>query len=238
MPFRVSGKNIDVGEALRERISAASPKRWASISTAAIRATSPSARRASAFAPNARSISIPGSRCTPKARRPTPMPAPIRRRCASRSGCAAIIAGSRSIGSDRHRRPRPRSRRASYMIAAPEQDERSGDRRVQAGDHRGIDHHAEALSVSEAVMELDMTGAPVSSSATPRTAASISSIAAPTAIRLDRSARAGSAGSPLTALWTLPMVRRLQRPAATAPLPRFHRCHSPISSRRTRSSRR
>ena len=54
MPFRVSGKNIDVGEALRARINRAHRGRARrNISTAAIPATSPSARRDSASAPNA-----------------------------------------------------------------------------------------------------------------------------------------------------------------------------------------
>ena len=50
---------------------------------------------------------------------------------------------------------------ASYIIAAPEQDseaELDGFTPVIIAE---IDHQAEAISVSDAVMELDMTGAPV-----------------------------------------------------------------------------
>ena len=53
MPFRVSGKNIDIGEALRERINQRVAEARPSISTAAFPVTSPSARKGSAFAPNA-----------------------------------------------------------------------------------------------------------------------------------------------------------------------------------------
>ena len=47
----------------------------------------------------------------------------------------------------------------SYVIEAPAADERRRGQRLQPGDHRGGDDVAEAVSVSEAVMELDLTGA-------------------------------------------------------------------------------
>ena len=53
MPLRVSGKNINIGAALRERISTGSKKRCRNISAAAIPGMPPSARMASDFARNA-----------------------------------------------------------------------------------------------------------------------------------------------------------------------------------------
>ena len=50
-------------------------------------------RRATASAPSASSISIPESCSKPRRSRPTPMRAPTRRRCESRSGCAATSGG-------------------------------------------------------------------------------------------------------------------------------------------------
>ena len=69
MPFRVSGKNIDVGEALRGRINDRIAEAMGKYFDGGYSGHVTVAREGSAFAPNAPFISIRRSRCTPKARR-------------------------------------------------------------------------------------------------------------------------------------------------------------------------
>ena len=88
------------------------------------------------------------------------MPAPTRRRCGSRSGCAAIIAGSRIIAPS-GLTTGPTIDAASYVIAAPEPEsetEIDGFTPVIIAESTT---RLKQLSVSDAVTELDMTGAPV-----------------------------------------------------------------------------
>ena len=244
MPFRVSGKNIEIGEALRERINArildALEKYF---DGGYFRATSRSARRPLVFTPNACCISIPASCCAPKRWPPMPISAPTRRRSIWRSGCAAITAGSRTIArraattaaAKRHvddRRTKLRDRRAatgSRRRGAPRSIRSSSPKRPP---------QLRRFSVSEAVIELDMTGAPVVVFRQPAMAASIWCTAARRKCRLDRSSAGGLDQRPLTAAKSVLMVRRLSSsPSITAsptgPVP----CRPPISLRRMRSSR-
>ena len=147
MPFRVSGKNHrhrrGVARA-RQRPRRRSAR--ANISTAAIPATSRSRRRASAFAPNARSISIPASRCTP-------------RRIAADAYASADQAALRiekrlrrykrrlkdhHAGARQRHAPTRRSTRRATSSRRPRTTTTTEVDRVQSGDHRGIDHRAEA----------------------------------------------------------------------------------------------
>ena len=164
MPFRVSGKNIDVGEALRERISARVAGSAREVFRRRLfrsrhgrqggfrvphrmRGASRFRHRAASRCDGGRCLSQrrSGGRAHRKAAAPLPPPAEGSSRNAAATGapkrdrdrCAEL----------RHRGARPTKRRRR--------------RRIQSGHHRRIDHGAEALSVSDAVMELDMTGAPV-----------------------------------------------------------------------------
>ena len=145
MPFRVSGKNIDVGEALRERINDRDRRGHGQVFRRRLFRPRHGRRgRASASAPNARSISIPRSRCTPKA-----MAADA---YASADQAALRIEKrlrryNRRLKEHRRepaRRPR-RDRRAELRHrragAATSDAEIDG---VHSGDHRRIDHRAEA----------------------------------------------------------------------------------------------
>ena len=93
MTFRVSGKNLDVGDALRDRVSERIAEAMGKYFDGGYSGHVTLEREGSGSAPNAPSISTRKSPCMPKAWRPTLTPAPIRQRCASRSGCAAITAG-------------------------------------------------------------------------------------------------------------------------------------------------
>ena len=87
------------------------------------------------------------------------MPAPTRPRCGWRSGCAAIIAGSRTTARERSD-GRGAADAASYVIAAPEHEseaELDGFTPVIIAE---LTTTLKRLSVSDAVTELDMTGAP------------------------------------------------------------------------------
>ena len=157
MPFRVSGKNIEIGEALRERISArVAEATRRNISTAAFPATSPSARRlrlphrmrgASRFRHRAASRRDGGRRLFQ------------RRSGGGAHRKAAAPLSTAAQGSSRQRARRTTVRRAdeamaapSYVIAAPEQDT---DEEVTEFNPVIIAESTTALkrlSVSEAVM--------------------------------------------------------------------------------------
>ena len=63
MGLRISGKNIDIGEALRGRVEGASARPSASISTAATTGHVTVEREGSGFRSDCRSISTPASCC-------------------------------------------------------------------------------------------------------------------------------------------------------------------------------
>ena len=130
MPFRVSGKNIDVGEALRGRINDRIDEAMGKYFDGGYSGHVTVAREGFGFRTEC-AIHL-DSKITLHAegRRPTPMQAPIRRRCGWRSGCAAIVAGSRSIRSDESRRPR-RGRGGELRDRSSGAGQRSGARRVQ-----------------------------------------------------------------------------------------------------------
>ena len=165
MPFRVSGKNIDIGEALRERVNQRIAEAIAKYFDGGYSGHVTIGKEGFGFRTECVVHLDSGIVLQAEAMAADAYAAPIRRPSASRSGCAATSAGSRIITPARAQRPRCRRRATidapSYVIAAPEQDSRRGDHRVQSGHHRRIDHRAETLSVSEAVMQLDMTGTPV-----------------------------------------------------------------------------
>ena len=160
-----------------------------------------------------RSISIPASCSRPRRLRPMPMPAPIRRRCASRSGCAATSGGSRIA-----RRRAPTARRSIGCARARRSTRRATSSRRPSTTRRGVSEcnpviiaesttALKRLSVSEAVMELDLTRRRRSwCSVTLDTAASIWFTAARTATSAGSIRRPIETGRPLTAnggsLWS------------------------------------
>ena len=93
MSFRVSGKNLDVGEALRARINSRISEAMSKYFDGGYSGHVTVAGRARDFTPNAPFTSIPKSRCAPRRARRTPMQARTRRRCGWKSSCAATIAG-------------------------------------------------------------------------------------------------------------------------------------------------
>src|SRR5579863_9308665 len=97
MPFRVSGKNIDVGEALRGRISDRIAEAMGKYFDGGYSGHVTVAREGFGFRTEC-AIHLDSKTTLPaEGRAATPMPAPTRRRCGWSGGCAAIIAGSRSI---------------------------------------------------------------------------------------------------------------------------------------------
>jgi len=89
MPFRVSGKNIDVGEALRRRIGERIAETLGKFFDGGYSGHATISREGFGFRTEARCISIPASSCRRTPWRRTPMRVPTRPRCASSDGCGA-----------------------------------------------------------------------------------------------------------------------------------------------------
>ena len=139
MPFRVSGKNLDIGEALRTRINERMAEALGKYFDGGYSGHVTVEKEGFGFRTECAIHLDSEITLHAEAWRPMPMRAPTRRRCASRSGCGAISAASR-ITSRAASTATRRVDAPSYVIAAPEhEDER--DRRIQARHHRRIDHH-------------------------------------------------------------------------------------------------
>src|SRR5262249_53102890 len=119
MPFRVSGKNIDVGEALRERVNARVADAVAKYFDGDFPGTSPSPGRGSGSAPSAWVISTPASCSEPKRSRPMPMQAPIKQPSVSKRGCAVTSAGARIVNADGRALGRDARERAAIDAPSP-----------------------------------------------------------------------------------------------------------------------
>ena len=161
MTFRVSGKNLDVGDALRDRVSERIAEAMGNISTAAIPDTSRSSGKGSVSAPNAPSISTRKSLCMPRVWRPTPTPAPTRQRLRIEKRLRRYHRRLKD-----HRPERLDGREtvdaASYVIEAPPDDESGADSDgFTPAIIAELTTVLKLLSVSDAVTELDMTGAPL-----------------------------------------------------------------------------
>jgi putative sigma-54 modulation protein len=209
MPFRVSGKNIDVGEALRGRINDRIAEAMGRYFDGGYSGHVTVAREGFGFR----------TECAIHLDSKITLHAEGQAADAYASADQAALRVERRLRRYHRRLKEHRSDRldgraaleaASYIIAAPEQDSEAdldGFTPVIIAESTTM---LKQLSVSDAVMELDMTGAPVLVFPPRRARRHQYRLSARRwAFRLDRSARAGSAGSPLTALWTLPMVRRL-----------------------------
>jgi ribosomal subunit interface protein len=206
MPFRVSGKNIDVGEALRGRINDRIAEAMGKYFDGGYSGHVTVAREGIGFR----------TECAIHLDSKITLHAEGQAADAYASADQAALRVERRLRRYHRRLKEHRSDRldgraaleaASYIITAPEQDseaELDGFTPVIIAESTT---RLKQLSVSDAVMELDMTGAPVLVFR-PAAHGGINVVYR----RADghyRSARAGNAGSPLTALWTLPMVRRL-----------------------------
>jgi putative sigma-54 modulation protein len=209
MPFRVSGKNIDVGEALRGRINDRITEAMGKYFDGGYSGHVTVAREGFGFR----------TECAIHLDSKITLHAEGQAADAYASADQAALRVERRLRRYHRRLKEHRSERldgraaleaASYIIAAPEQDSEAdldGFTPVIIAESTTM---LKQLSVSDAVMELDMTGAPVLVFPPRRARRHQYRLSARRwAFRLDRSARAGSAGSPLTALCTLPMVRRL-----------------------------
>jgi putative sigma-54 modulation protein len=209
MPFRVSGKNIDVGEALRGRINDRIAEAMGRYFDGGYSGHVTVAREGFGFR----------TECAIHLDSKITLHAEGQAADAYASADQAALRVERRLRRYHRRLKEHRSDRldgraaleaASYIIAAPEQDSEAdldGFTPVIIAESTTM---LKQLSVSDAVMELDMTGAPVLVFPPRRARRHQYRLSARRwAFRLDRSARAGSAGSPLTALWALPMVRRL-----------------------------
>jgi hypothetical protein len=93
MPFRVSGKNIEVGEALRERISGRVLDALAKYFNGGYSGHVTVGKEAFGFQTECVVHPIPASCCAPSPWRPMPTSAPTRRRTISKKGCGAITGG-------------------------------------------------------------------------------------------------------------------------------------------------
>ena len=126
MPFRISGKNIDIGDALRARVNARIAEAMGKYFDGGYSGHVTVGKEGFGFRTECAVHLDWGSRCRRREWRPMPMPAPTRPPFASRNGCAAIIAGSRTARSRAPTasapRSRPMSQAPSYVIAAPEPD--------------------------------------------------------------------------------------------------------------------
>ena len=209
MPFRVSGKNIDVGEALRgrinDRIAEAMGKYFDGGYSGHVTVT----REGFGFR----------TECAIHLDSKITLHAEGQAADAYASADQAALRVERRLRRYHRRLKEHRSDRldgraaleaASYIITAPEQDseaELDGFTPVIIAESTTM---LKRLSVSDAVMELDMTGAPVL----------VFRHAAHGGINVVYRRADGHFGwidppapaaprSPLTALWTLPMVRRL-----------------------------
>ncbi len=147
MPFRVSGKNIDVGEALRERVNARVAEALAKYFDGGFSGH----------------VTIGRALCSKRKRsRQTLMQAPIKQRCASKRGCGVTSVGARIVSVDGQARGRDargphRNRRAEAgSLPRRARDERE----ATAWNPLTIAESMTALkclSVSEALKELDTT---------------------------------------------------------------------------------
>jgi len=162
MPFRVSGRNLDIGEALRNRMNARVAEAMAKYFDGGYSGHVRSARKASASAPNAPFIRF-------------------RHHVAyRRHGADAYASADQAALRIEKRLRRYKRRLKGRATARTDQaaNERTADAQsyvIAAPDHETEEEVAdfnpviiaestttlERLSVSEAVLELDMTGAPV-----------------------------------------------------------------------------
>src|SRR5262245_48077107 len=117
MPFRVSGKNIEVGEALRERISARVLEALEKYFDGGFSGHVTVGKEAFGFNTECVVILIQGYRCAPIRWPRTPISAPTRRPKSLRSGCAVITADSRitPMAATTARRPGRRRRPCRTM---------------------------------------------------------------------------------------------------------------------------
>ncbi len=93
MPFRVSGKNIDIGQALRARVNARVAEVTAKYFDGGFSGHVTIGKEGFGFVPTASSISIPVLCSKPMRSRRTLTPAPTKPPCVLKSGCAAISTG-------------------------------------------------------------------------------------------------------------------------------------------------
>ena len=209
MPFRVSGKNIDVGEALRGRINDRIAEAMGKYFDGGYSGHVTVAREGFGFR----------TECAIHLDSKITLHAEGQAADAYASADQAALRVERRLRRYHRRLKEHRSDRldgraaleaASYIIAAPEQDSEAELDGFTPVIIAGIDHHAEAI-VGQRCGDGTRHDRRACSRLPPRRARRHQRrlSARRWAFRLDRSARAGSAGSPLTALWTLPMVRRL-----------------------------
>ena len=159
MPFRVSGKNLDLGDALRGRINDRIAETVGKYFDGGYSGHVTLAKDGSVFALNAPSISIRRLRCTPTGRAAD----------AYASADQAALRIEKRLRRYHRRLKDHRVERgdgtsidaASYIIAAPEE---GNDVDIDAFTPVVIAESTttlKRLSVSDAVTELDMTGVPV-----------------------------------------------------------------------------
>ena len=165
MPFRVSGKNIDIGEALRERVNDAHREALDKYFQRLFRPRDGRVARVSAFAPNARIHLASGITLEAEAMAADAYASADQAACASKSGCGATSAGSKTT----RRRRGESAASAARPIDGAELCHRGARARERRGGRpssiRSSSPRAttalRTLPVSEAVLELDLTGAPV-----------------------------------------------------------------------------
>ncbi len=162
MPLRISGKNINIGEALRthvsERLNAATGKYFDG-SVAGHVTIEP---EGSGYRTDCTLHLASASPCRRKAARRKSTPASTRPRRASRAACVATSASSR-IATAPSAKPRAKGEPIRYTVfSAPDEvEDAPSEHEFKPAVVAGFDRLLQKLSVSAAVLELDLTGAPV-----------------------------------------------------------------------------
>ena len=208
MAFRISGQNLDVGAALRDRINDRVAEAMAEYFDGGYSGHRTLARDGFGF--RTECAYHLDSKITLRAEGmvlDAYTPAPTRRHCELRSGCAAIIAGSRIIAPS-GLTTGPRSMPQAMSSPRPSRRARP-DRRLHAGHHRRIHHPPEAAlgqRRGDGTRHDRRAGAGVPPRCPWRHQYRLPPCRR--AFRLDRSAGCSSGGIPLTRRKPLPMVRR------------------------------
>ena len=211
MAFRISGKNLDVGDALRDRINDRIAEAMGKYFDGGYSGHVTWRGTASGFAPNAPSISIPKITLHAEGMAPD----------AYASADQAAVRIEKRLRRYHRRLKDHRPERGNATAGPRSMPQAISSRRPNMTDEAESDGFTpviiaestttlKQLSVSDAVTELDMTGAP-GSGVPARRAWRHQHRLSPCrrSFRLDRSAGAGAGGCPLTPLRALPMVRRL-----------------------------